>query len=87
MICWSYFIIYLQFNCVFSLVLAHWRPELPRKKKYFFSSREVLNFGTVARFSEHFDVENAEDWKLYNAFWAYPEEYPGTVVNRINKYI
>ena len=66
----------------FSTVLADWRPELPRKKKYFFSSREILNFGTVARFSEHFDAKNAEDWTLHNAFWAYPEEYPGTVVNR-----
>ena len=74
---------YMVIICLcFSIVLADWRPELPKKKKYFFSSREILNFGTVARFSEHFDAKNAEDWTLHNAFWAYPEEYPGTVVNR-----
>ena len=57
---------------------------LPEKKKYFFSSREVLNYGTFARFSDHFNVEDANDWMLYIAFWAYPEKYPGTVVNKTN---
>ena len=70
---------------LFLTVLAYRRPKLPKKRKYFFSSREVLNFGTVARFSDHFNVTNAEDWTLHNSFWAYTEEYPGTVVNGCNE--
>ena len=64
------------------LVYAQLDQELPEKTKYFFSSREVLNFGTFARISDHFNVENANDWMLNSAFWAYPKEYPGTVVSR-----
>ena len=56
--------------------------ELPEKTKYFFSRREVLNFGTFTRISDHFNVEDANDWRLTSAFWAYPKEYPGTVVNK-----
>ena len=73
--------IFLLMHNHFSIVIAQVRQELPEKKKYFFSNREVLNYGTFARFSDHFNVENAEKWKLNTAFWAYPEKYPGTVVS------
>ena len=63
------------------IVIGQLSQEWPEKKKYFFSNREVLNYGTFARISDHFSVEDAEHWKLYNAFWAYPEKYAGTVVS------
>ena len=63
----------------FKILLVDWRLPLP--KKYVFSSREVHNLGTVSRFSDNFDVFDADVWTLQKAFKAYPDEYPGTQVN------
>ena len=63
--------------------LSYLNQETPTLTKYFFASRDVLNFGNVAMFSDSFDVFDAKVWKLHIAFKAYSKTFPGTVVNHM----
>lgn len=63
--------------------LSYLNQETPTLAKYFFASRDVLNFGNVAMFSDSFDVFDAKVWKLHIAFKAYSKTFPGTVVNHM----
>ena len=70
-------------NDVFYSAVSYRNQETPTLAKYFFASRDVLNFGNVAMFSDSFDVFDAKVWKLHIAFKAYSKIFPGTVVNHM----
>ena len=67
--------------CNSYLALANWNQESPILKKYFFSSKAVLNYGSIAKFSNNFDALDANLWKLYIGFKAYSTIFPGTLVS------
>ena len=67
--------------CNLHLALAKWNQESPILKKYFYSSKAVLNYGSIAKFSDKFDALDANLWKLYIGFKAYSTIFPGTLVS------
>ena len=51
--------------------------------KYFFATKEVMNFGSVAKFSDKFDSYDANVWKLRTSFKAYSDIFPGGMVSTL----